>query len=88
MSLRKEDALSLYLDDPSSLSRIREKGVDLKLSASCLSHPKDFSLALPRSQSKIYPTGIRRRGPLSLAAVTLSISPKHIDVILSFGRGK
>jgi hypothetical protein len=40
MSLRKEDALCLYLDDPSSQSRIREKGVDLKLSGSCLSHPK------------------------------------------------
>jgi hypothetical protein len=40
MSLRKEDALCLYLDDPSSQSRIREKGVDLKLNASCLSHPK------------------------------------------------
>jgi len=40
MSLRKEDALCLYLDDPSSQSRIREKGVDLKLSAPCLSHPK------------------------------------------------
>ena len=55
MSLRKEDALCLYLDDPSSQSRIREKGVDLKPSASCLSHP----ISLPSTttlQSKIYLT--------------------------------
>lgn len=40
MSLRKEDTLGLYLDDPSSQSRIGEKGGDLKLIASCLSHHK------------------------------------------------
>lgn len=40
MSLRKDDTLGLYLDDPSSQSRIGEKGGDLKLIASCLSHLK------------------------------------------------
>ena len=84
MSLRKEDALGLYLDDPSSQSRIREKGVDLKLSASCLSHPRVSPWHYHAPNRKSTEQEFEDGAICSWRSATLNISQKRIDVILSF----
>jgi hypothetical protein len=51
-----------------------------------LSQPSEgFSLALPRSQSKSIRQKFEDGGHLPLKAVSLNISQKRVEVILSFG---